>query len=278
MDLQLSGKTAFITGASGGIGRALARAFADEGCNLVLHANSNLAWLREFIGKHEWKDRAIAVPADVTDASAVQAAMDAGVRHFGRVDICVANAGRWPKPDELLSELSVERFVETINVNLLGAAWTARAFMRQLKPRDDQHGAALTFIGSTAGRHGEPMHSDYSASKAGMYGLVRSLKSEVVKLDPFARVNMVEPGWTVTEMAREALDQPGKIAHILKTTSLRQLARSADIARAVLMLSSPALSRHISGEVITVAGGMEGRTLWPEADIDEDAVRKRARE
>jgi 3-oxoacyl-[acyl-carrier protein] reductase len=79
-------------------------------------------------------------------------------------------------------------------------------------------------------------------------------------------------------MAREALDQPGKIAHIVKTVSLRQLARAADIARAVVMLSSPAASRHISGEVLTVAGGMEGRTIWPESEIDEAAIRRRARE
>lgn len=278
MDLQLNGKTAFITGASGGIGRALARAFAEEGCNLALHANSNLAWLEDFIAKQSWKDRAVAVQADVSDAASMQRAMDAAVARFGRVDVCVANAGRWPKPDELLSELPVERFQQTIAVNLLGAAWTAKAFMRQLKPRDDGHGASLTFIGSTAGRHGEAMHCDYSASKAGLYGLVRSLKNEVVKLDPFARVNMVEPGWTVTEMAREALDQPGKITHIVKTAALRQLARAADIARTVVMLSAPGVSRHISGEVLTVAGGMEGRTLWSEQEIDEDSIRKRARE
>lgn len=278
MDLLLADKTVFITGASGGIGRALARNFAAEGCNLVLHANSNLSWLQEFVAQQDWQDRAITVQADVTDAAATQQAMDTGCERFGSVDVCVANAGRWPTPDELLSEMPVERFEQTVAVNLLGAAWTARAFMRQMKPRDDAHGASLTFIGSTAGRFGESMHSDYSASKAGMYGLVRSLKNEVVRLDPFARVNMVEPGWTVTEMAREALNQPGKIAHIAKTASLRQLARADDIARAVVMLSSPGASRHITGEVITVAGGMEGRTLWAEQDIDEDAVRKRVRE
>ena len=278
MDLLLNGKTAFITGASGGIGRALARAFADEGCNLVLHANSNLAWLEDFIGKQDWRDRALAVQADVSDPEGVQRAMDEGLKRFGRVDVCVANAGRWPPEDYLLSEMPVERFRQTIAVNLLGAAWTARAFMGQLRARDDGHGASLTFIGSTAGRFGEAMHSDYSTSKAGMYGLVRSLKNEVAKLDPFARVNMVEPGWTVTEMAREALDQPGKITGIAKTAALRQLARADDIARAVVMLSSPGASRHITGEVITVAGGMEGRTLWQPDEIDEEAIRKRVRE
>lgn len=295
MDLQLKGKAVFITGASGGIGRALARAFADEGCNLALHANSNIAWLREFVNQQNWQDRAVALQADVTDAGAMQAAMEDAVKRFGRVDICVANAGKWPRPDELLSEMAPERFADTLRVNLFGAAYTARAFMKQLKVEvgggrlEDGKGtgptsnlqpptSALTFIGSTAGRFGEAFHCDYSAAKAGLHGLVRSLKNEVVKLDPFGRVNMVEPGWTVTEMAREALEVPGKIANIARTASLRQLARAVDIARVVVMLSSPAVSRHISGEVITVAGGMEGRTLWAENDIDEPAIRKRARE
>lgn len=279
MDLQLTGRTVFITGASGGIGRALARTFADEGCNLALHANSNLDWLREFITRQTWQDRALAVQADVKDAAGIQRAMDAASARFGRVDICVANAGKWPQPDELLSDMPVERFADTIAINLLGAAYTARAFMRQLSAGGAQDmGAALTFIGSTAGRFGEAMHSDYSAGKAGLLGLVRSLKNEVVKLDPFARVNMIEPGWTVTEMAREALTQPGKITHIARTASLRQLARAVDIARAVVVLSSPVCSRHITGEVITVAGGMEGRTLWQPDQIDEDAIRRRVNE
>src|SRR5690606_21452281 len=125
---------------------------------------------------------------------------------------------------------------------------------------------------------GEAMHSDYAASKAGLVGLVRSLKNEIVKLEPFARVNMVEPGWTVTEMAREALSTPGKITHIAKTSALRQLGRAVDIARTVVMLSSPAVARHITGEILTVAGGMEGRTLWQPEDIDEDAIRRRVKE
>jgi 3-oxoacyl-[acyl-carrier protein] reductase len=275
VDLQLTGRTVFITGASGGIGRALARAFAEEGCNLVLHANSNLDWLNTFIEQQPWKDRALPVQADVKDAAAVQGAMDQAAARFGRVDICVANAGKWPKPDELLSDLPPERFADTVAVNLLGAAHTARAFMRQIAGGE---GSSLTFIGSTAGRFGEAMHSDYAAAKAGLAGLMRSLKNEVVRLDPFARVNMVEPGWTVTEMAREALNQPGRISHIAKTSALRQLGRAVDIARAVVMLSSPAVARHITGEIITVAGGMEGRTLWQGEDIDEDAIRERARD
>lgn len=277
MDLQLKDKVVFITGASGGIGRALARTFAQEGAKLALHAGSNINWLREFVAGSDWRDRALCVQADVTDPAAVEAAMQAATRHFGRVDICIANAGKWPREDARIDEISHQRMRDTIGVNLFGAIWTARAFFAQLAPRPDQQGTSLTFIGSTAGRFGERGHVDYSLAKAGLYGLVRTLKNEIVQRDPFGRVNMVEPGWTVTEMAREALDQPGTIQRVVRTMPVRQLARAVDIARSVLALSSPALSRHVSGEVLTVAGGMEGRVQWTEADIDEAAIRSRAR-
>lgn len=277
MNLELTDKVVFITGASGGIGRALARVFAAEGCKLALHGNSNIGWLREFIGQQGWQKSAIALQADIADYPAVEAAMQAAAKHFGRVDVCVANAGKWPQPDEMIHQISPQRMRNTIDVNLYGAIWTARAFFAQLKPRPDQHGASLTFIGSTAGRFGERGHVDYSLAKAGLYGLVRTLKNEIVQLDPFGRVNMVEPGWTVTEMAREALDREGTIKRVVKTMPVRQLARAADIARMVAVLSSPAASRHVSGEVVTVAGGMEGRLQWADVDIDEAAIRNRAR-
>lgn len=277
MDLQLSGKVVFITGASGGIGREMARVFADEGALLALHANTNIKWLEEYVRQSGWQDRTITLKADVADPAAVDAAMQAAVKRFGRVDICVANAGKWPIESKLLHEVSEQRMRQVLDANLYGAIWTARAFMAQLKPRPDQHGSSLTFIGSTAGRFGEAMHTDYAISKAGLYGLTRSLKNEIARIDPFGRVTMVEPGWTVTEMARQALDTPGNISGLARTMSLRQLARAVDIARMVAVLSSPSASRHVSGEVVTVSGGMEGRTLWQAGDIDESAIRARAR-
>jgi hypothetical protein len=89
-------------------------------------------------------------------------------------------------------------------------------------PRGDGHGASLGFVGSTAGRFGEAGHAEYATAKAGLVGLMRSLKNEIVTLDPFARVNAVEPGWTVTHMVRPTLDQPGVIARALATMPVRQ--------------------------------------------------------
>lgn len=277
MDLELAGKVAFVTGAGGGIGRALAEAFAAEGASLALHAHRSFAALESWIAQQTWRERAAGFCADIGVPSEVAAAMEAARKRFGRVDVCVANAGVWTPESKLLHEADEARIRATIETNLLGSLWTARAFFAALSksgPREDGHGASLILIGSTAGRFGEKGHAEYSASKAGLYGLLRSLKNEIVELDPRARVNLIEPGWTVTHMARPALEEPGVIARVVRTMPLRQLGRASDVARAALYLASPAASRHVTGEVITVAGGMEGRALWENSAIDEAEIRR----
>jgi len=278
MELGLKDKVALVTGASGGIGRALIEAFAAEGARLVLVGGSRTPELEAFVAAQAWNARALCVQADVAQAHEVDAAFARGVARFGRIDIAVANAGKWPKPSQRLDEASVERIRGALDANLFGSIWTARAFLASLArcgPRADGHGASLVFIGSTAGRFGERGHADYAASKAALRGLMLSLKNEIVAIDPYARVNMVEPGWTVTHMVREELQTPGVIENVARTMALRQLARAADIARSVLFLSSPLAARHISGETVTVAGGMEGRSLWRAGEVDESAVRAR---
>ena len=278
MDLQLRDKVVFITGASGGIGRALSEAFAAEGAKLALTGNDAFASLRQWVDAQPNKHDMLSLVCDTTDPARMEAALEETRKKFGRVDVCIANAGRWTPEFALMHRATPERIRQNVEVNLLGSMWTARAFMRSLEasgPRPDGVGASLVFIGSTAGRFGEKGHAEYAASKAGLYGVVRTLKNEIVELDPFARVNMIEPGWTVTHMARPALKVAGVISKVVRTMPLRQLARAEDIARAALFLCSPALSRHVSGEVVTVAGGMEGRSLWEPGDVDEDAIRAR---
>jgi 3-oxoacyl-[acyl-carrier protein] reductase len=191
--------------------------------------------------------------------------MDAAVDAFGRVDVCVANAGIWPEEARILDELPEARIREVVETNLLGAMWTARAFfgaLRRTGARADGHGASLVFIGSTAGRFGERGHAEYAASKAALRGLTLTLKNEIVTLDPWGRVNLVEPGWTVTPMAAATLAASGELDAATQTMPLRRVAQTSDVARAVLYLASPTLARHVTGESVAVAGGMEGRVLW----------------
>lgn len=275
MDMHLGGKVVLITGASGGIGRAMAEAFAAEGARLALHGNSSIGALESWLGEQPWREQAMVLRADVTQREELSAAFRQVTETWGRVDVAIANAGVWPAQDARLWELDEHRLRNTLEVNLFGAIWTARAFLEALResgPRDDGHGASLLFTGSTAGQFGERGHLDYATSKAALYGLVRTLKNEIVELDPYGRVNMIEPGWTVTEMARKDLDRPGVVEGVVKTMPLRQIARACEIARAAVFFSSPYAARHVSGQVLTVAGGMEGRALWDEPDIDREQI------
>jgi 3-oxoacyl-[acyl-carrier protein] reductase len=241
-------KLCCITGASGGIGRALAEAFAARGARLLLLAHRNADALAA------WRGRARIAVADVRDPAALDAAM-AGER----IDICIANAGIFPSRDVGVHDLPDARIREVLDVNLLGSLFTARAFFRNLQAHPGRD-AALVFIGSTSARFGERGHAEYSASKAGLYGLLRSLKNEIVDLDPTGRVNLVEPGWTLTDMAKMAIDD-GTVSRALRTMPLRRVAAPEDIAEVVTFLASTA-ARHVTGEILTVAGGMEGRVRW----------------
>ncbi|NMC70776.1 MAG: SDR family oxidoreductase [Myxococcales bacterium] len=278
MDLQLADKVVLVTGASGGIGRAIAEAFAGEGARLALFGNTRARELEDWVRDRGLAGRASVAAVELTRPEAVEAAFDEALRRHGRLDACVACAGVWPPETGRLDELPVERVRRTIEIDLLGTVWTARAFLRVLArtgPRPDGHGASLVLIGSTAGRFGEAGHADYAAAKAALRGLALSLKNEIVALDPYARVNVVEPGWTVTAMARAALADPASVARVVRTMPLRQLGRPEDVARAVVLLASPAAARHVSGEFLTVAGGMEGRVRWEAAEVDPAAVRAR---
>jgi 3-oxoacyl-[acyl-carrier protein] reductase len=119
-------------------------------------------------------------------------------------------------------------------------------------------------VGSTAGVFGEAGHADYAAAKSAiLYGLLLSLKNEVVRDEPLARVNAVAPGWTESPMTRGHVD-PERVRKVSRTMALRKVAQPEDVARQVVVLASDLLSGHVTGQVVTIAGGMEGRTVHEE--------------
>jgi 3-oxoacyl-[acyl-carrier protein] reductase len=255
VDSGLSGKGVVVTGASGGIGSACARAFAAEGARVVVHYNrarENAAALAAEL------DGAVAIGADLTDESQVERLFGEAQQALGTIDVCAAVAGVWPSGDEPVWQLSLERWESTLRSNLTATFLTARAFLREVERTG--HGS-LVLVGSTAGRFGEAGHADYAAAKAAIQvGLLLSLKNEIVRIGARGRVNAVAPGWTYSPLTSGALD-PELVERITRTMALRKVATTDDIARAVVVLASDELSGHISGELITVAGGMEGRTV-----------------
>lgn len=258
MDSALQNSVVLVTGSSGDIGRACARAFAAEGARLVLHANVRLDQAAAL--ERELDTDCIAVQADLRNETQVEELFAAATNAFGRIDAVVANAGVWPPHDTPIHEMDLIQWENTLAVNLTGVFLTARAYFRHLLDAKPEH-ASLVIVGSSAAVFGEAGHADYAASKAGaVYGLTRTLKNEIVRLCPNGRVNTVNPGWTVTEMTRETLDD-ALVERITTTRPLKQLATPEDTANAVVFLSSPALAGHVTGEIWTVSGGMEGRLL-----------------
>ncbi len=255
METGLRDKGVLVTGASGGIGAACARAFAAEGARVLVHyhrGGERAAEVAAEIGG------AATAGADLRDEAQVEALFAQAREELGRVDVCVANAGWWVQEDVPAWELTLEQWNQTIAANLTATFLTARGFLRGVAERG--HGS-LVVVASTAGLFGEAGHADYAAAKSAIaYGLTLSLKNEAVRVAPRARVNCVCPGWTYSPMTRGEVDDD-VLERVTATMPLKKIAEPEDVARQVVVLASDELSGHVTGQIVTVAGGMEGRLL-----------------
>lgn len=254
MNTGLKGSRVLVTGGAGGIGETICRAFAAEGSRIAVHYNTAetaMALASEIEG--------VAFQADLTDPDAVDAMFDAAIGRFGGIDVCVANAGRYPAGDTPIWDMPIEQWHATLDANLTTAFLTARAFLRHARSTGR---GSLILIGSTAGLFGEAGSSDYAAAKGAINtGLLLSLKNEAARIGDGVRVNAVAPGWTITPKRAQAGVDPDLAARATATMARKTLGAPEDVASQVLVLASDRLSAHQTGQIVTVAGGMEGRLV-----------------
>jgi 3-oxoacyl-[acyl-carrier protein] reductase len=266
MDTGLKDNVLIVTGASGGIGRACAEAFAAEGARLALHGHTHIDAVEKLAA--DLPVETLVVHGDLrAEIDAAKLFIETEDK-FGRIDAVVANAGAWPPHSTPIHKMGLDQWNDTVASNMTASFLCAREYFRYLDGGRPEH-ASLVLIGSTAATFGEEGHVDYAASKAGLaYGLTHTLKNEIVRLVPAGRVNCVCPGWTLTRMTEDALRNHENIVPAMQTRAITRVARPEEIAAAVVFLSSQRLASHITGEVFTISGGMEGRLLHARDEID----------
>jgi len=244
--IALTGRTALVTGASRGIGRATALLLARAGADVALTCHRRVEEAEQVAAEVRRLGRKAWVGAgDLGDAEVVERVFTAATRELGPLDIFVGNAGIWPAAETGLREMTGERWSTTIRANLDAVFLTTRAALRRMRTP-----GRVVLVGSTAGQRGEAWHADYAATKGAMISLVKSL---AVECAPGITVNCVAPGWVDTEMSWPAFGEGGR-ERIARSIPLQRIADADDVAGPVLFLCSD-LARHITGEILNVNGG-----------------------
>lgn len=244
--MRLENKVAIITGAGSGIGREVARLFAQEGAGVVLtgRTQEKIDNVRQEIIKDGGK--AISVPGDVTSRIDMINAVNEAIRSFGRIDILINNAGI--NQDALVSRMSEDQWDQVIKVDLNGAFNCIQAVLDTML---NQGGGVIISASSISGIYGNIGQTNYAAAKAGLIGLTKTLAKELGKKG--IRVNAVAPGFTITPMTARV---PEKILEIMKEkTPMNRLGEPKDIAQAYLYLASDE-ARFVNGAVLCVDGGL----------------------
>jgi len=245
--IDLSGKSALVTGGSRGIGKAIVLRLADQGADVAFSYKGNEAAARETAAAVEGLGRrSVPLQGDVSDPTAAEAVVKGALEAFGKLDILVNNAGI--TRDDLIMRMSVEAWREVLETNLYGAFWTIKAATRpMLKAR----GGRIINITSVSGQAGQTGQANYSAAKAGLIGLTKSAARELASRS--ITVNAVAPGFVLTELTRDLPD--ALKAEITARTPLGRFGTAEEIADAVAFLASDE-ARYITGQVLAVDGGL----------------------
>jgi 3-oxoacyl-[acyl-carrier protein] reductase len=242
----LEGQVAIVTGASRGIGRAIAVALATEGAKVVVNYASSASAAEEVVAEIKGKGgEAIAFHADVSQEAQVESLIKSAIDTWGRIDILVNNAGI--TRDTLLLRMKLEDWQSVINLNLTGVFLTTRAVSKVMLK---QKSGRIINIASVAGQMGNPGQGNYSAAKAGVIGFTKTVAKEMASRG--ITVNAVAPGFIATDMTADLKNTDD----ILKFIPLGRYGQPEDIAGMVRFLAADPAAAYITGQVFNVDGGM----------------------
>lgn len=244
---KLEGKVAVVTGASRGIGRAIALKLADEGAKVVVNYSGSQAKAEEVVATiQENGGEAVAVQASVSKTEEVSALMDVAVKTFGSLDILVNNAGI--TRDNLLMRMKEDEWDDVLDTNLKGVFLCTKAVTRQMMK---QRAGRIINISSIVGVAGNAGQANYVAAKAGVIGLTKTTAKELASRNIL--VNAIAPGFIETEMT-EQLPEDIKQG-MLTQIPLAKLGQPEDIAKAVAFLASDD-ANYMTGQTLHIDGGM----------------------
>lgn len=245
--MGLTGKCAVVTGASRGIGRAIALQLASEGAKVVVNYSGSEQKAQEVVKEIKANGgEAIAVQANVADTISVQNLMKTALDTYGSIDILVNNAGI--TRDNLLMRMKDDEWDDVINTNLKGVFLCTKAVTRQMMK---QRAGRIINISSIVGVAGNAGQANYVAAKAGVIGLTKTTAQELASRNIL--VNAIAPGFITTEMT-EGLPEDLKEG-MLKQIPLAKLGQPEDIAKAVVFFASDS-SNYITGQTLQIDGGM----------------------
>jgi len=243
---KLDGKIAIVTGAARGIGRTIAESLAREGADLAL-CDCQVEWLNDTVASVQSMGRkAMAGAADVGNGAAVDAFVDQVMKHYGRVDILINNAGI--TRDKLLIRMSDDDWDQVIRINLTGAFLLSRAVAKIMMK---QRTGCMVNIASIIGLIGNAGQCNYAASKAGVIALSKSMAKELAGRG--IRVNAVAPGFIVSKMT-DALSEDVR-NQMMAAIPAGRFGTADDVAKSVVFLASDDAA-YVTGQVLSVNGGM----------------------